>query len=191
MHQNTWVTVWVSQVSEPTYQVGRGPCLTLSTLIELSERTQERTPRELWEITRERTLIEHSLHSWSAPTCLDLLSQFFIKPFQTQPRDLSLSYKNSSQTCSCFYYFYQGLDPFILKVLPWKHVFPFHCERHVCDELDESYLPATPASSSPSSPPSSSSTVSSKQLFSDATAKILEENIKEEVFWAQTFMTQS
>ena len=29
--------------------------------------------------------------------------------------------------------------PFILKVLPWKHVFPFHCERHVCDEPDESY----------------------------------------------------
>ena len=41
---------------------------------------------------------------------------------------------------SClFLYFYQGLDPFILKVLPWKHVFPFHCERHVCDEPDESY----------------------------------------------------
>ena len=40
---------------------------------------------------------------------------------------------------SSFLYFYQGLDPFILKVFPWKHVFPFHCERHVCDEPDESY----------------------------------------------------
>ena len=39
--------------------------------------------------------------------------------------------------------------PFILKVLPWKHVFPFHCERHVCDELDESYLPPASSSSSP------------------------------------------
>ena len=48
-----------------------------------------------------------------------------------------------------FLYFYQGLDPFILKVFPWKHVFPFHCERHVCDEPDESYSqPAAQFSSS-------------------------------------------
>ena len=84
MLQHTWVTVWVSQVSEPTFQVGRGPCLTLSTLIELSERTQERTLRELWEITQERTLIEHSLHSWSAPTCLarPAIAIFLSNPFK-------------------------------------------------------------------------------------------------------------
>ena len=70
-------------------------------------------------------------------------------PFKHNPERTHLS-------CSSFQYFYQGLDPFILKDLPWKHVFPFQCERHVCDELDESYLPAT-TSSSASSPPSSSS----------------------------------
>ena len=55
------------------------------------------------------------------------------KDFGTRATKISLTF------LSFFLYFYQGLDPFILKVFPWKHVFPFHCERHVCDEPDESY----------------------------------------------------